>query len=146
MINHLLFTILATIQKFEDLEIWQLARQLAKDIFLLRKTPQLYKDFSLKDQMNRSAGSIMDNIAEGFGRGSRLEFVQFLSIATGSADELKSQLYRCLDKEYISEPDFKNYYEQTNAVYKKTNGFIKYLNASVIKGTKFKERITNLKK
>lgn len=93
---------MATIQKFEDLEIWQLARELAKEIFILTQTDKLSGDFSLKDQMNRSAGSIMDNIAEGFGRGSRLEFIQFLNISTGSADELKSQLYRCLDREFIS--------------------------------------------
>jgi four helix bundle protein len=136
---------MATIQKFEDLEIWQLARQLAKEIFQLTQGGKLSKDFSLKDQMNRSAGSIMDNIAEGYGRGSRLEFVQFLSITTGSADELKSQLYRCNDKNYITNKEFEFFYEKTNAVYKKTNGFIKYLNASIIKGTKFKERISTTK-
>jgi four helix bundle protein len=86
---------MATIQKFEDLEIWQLARILSKDIYTLSQTGKLAKDYPLKDQMNRSSGSIMDNIAEGYGRGSRLEFIQFLSISTGSADELKSQLYRC---------------------------------------------------
>jgi four helix bundle protein len=132
---------MATIQRFEDLEIWQLSRTLAKDIFLLAQTAKLAKDFSLKDQMNRSSGSIMDNIAEGYGRGSRLEFIQFLSISTGSADELKSQLYRCLDKEYIGKEKFDDLYEQANAVYKKVNGFIKYLNTSLVKGTKFKERV-----
>ena len=132
---------MSTIQKFEDLEIWQLARTLAKDIFVFSQTGKLAKDFSLKDQMNRSSGSIMDNIAEGYGRGSRLEFVQFLSIATGSSDELKSQLYRCLDKEYMNKELFDDLYEKTNAVYKKTNGFIKYLNTTLVKGTKFKERV-----
>ena len=131
---------MGTIQKFEDLEIWQLARVLAKEIFLLTQNGKLSKDFSLKDQMNRSSGSIMDNIAEGFGRGSRLEFIQFLSISTGSADELKSQLYRCFDKEYISKDIFDTLYEKTNAIYKKINGFIKYLNTTLVKGTKFKER------
>lgn len=131
---------MATIHRFEDLEIWQLARQLAKEIFELTLTPMLSKDFSLKGQMNRSAGLIMDNIAEGYGRASRLEFVQFLSISTGSADELKSQLYRRLDKRHITEDEFTSYSDKTNAVYKKTNGFIKYLNTSFIKGTKFKER------
>lgn len=131
---------MSTIQKFEDLEIWQLARVLAKDIFLLTQNGKLSKKFSLKDQMGRSSGSIMDNIAEGSGRASRLEFIQFLSISTGSADELKSQLYRCLDKEYISKDIFDTLYEQTNAIYKKINGFIKYLNTTLVKGTKFKER------
>ena len=132
---------MGTILKFEELEIWQLSRELSKDIYHLSATGKLAKDFSLKDQMRRSAGSIMDNIAEGFGRGSRLEFIQFLSISTGSADELKSQLYRCLDNEYIDQVKFEGLYEKSNAVYKKINGFIKYLNATLIKGTKFKERI-----
>lgn len=131
---------MSTIQKFEDLEIWQLARVLAKDIFLLTQNGKLSKKFSVKDQMGRSSGSIMDNIAEGSGRASRLEFIQFLSISTGSADELKSQLYRCLDKEYISKDIFDTLYEKTNAIYKKINGFIKYLNTTLVKGTKFKER------
>ena len=132
---------MGTILRFEELDIWQLARTLSKEIFIITKTGELSKDFSLKDQMNRSAGSIMDNIAEGFGRGSRLEFIQFLSIATGSADELKSQLYRCLDKEYISKESFDDLYGKTNAVYKKANGFIKYLNTTLVKGTKFKQRV-----
>jgi four helix bundle protein len=137
---------MATILRFEDLEIWQLARELAKEIFILSKTGMLSKDFALKDQMNRSAGSTMDNIAEGFGRSSRLEFIQFLSIAAGSAAELQSQIYRCYDKEYMDEASFNDLAEKTNAVYKKTNGFIKYLNTSIIKGTKFKERVPTPKK
>ncbi|HMK05509.1 MAG TPA: four helix bundle protein [Ferruginibacter sp.] len=132
---------MSTIQKFEDLEIWQLARELGKEIHMLTQKDKLAKDFSLKDQMNRSSGSLMDNIAEGFGRGSRLEFIQFLSISTGSADELKSQLYRCLDKAYISNETFEELYEKTNAIYKKINGFIKYLNTTLVRGTKFKERL-----
>jgi four helix bundle protein len=137
---------MATILRFEDLEIWQLARELAKEIFILSKKGMLSKDFSLKDQMNRSAGSIMDNIAEGFGRSSRLEFIQFLSIAAGSAAELQSQIYRCYDKAYMDEASFNDLAKKTNAIYKKTNGFIKYLNASIIKGTKFKERVPTAKK
>jgi four helix bundle protein len=137
---------MATIMRFEDLEIWQLARALAKEVFVFTKTEKLSKDFAHKDQMNRSAGSIMDNIAEGFGRASRLEFIQFLSIASGSTTELQSQIYRCFDKEYMDEVYFNELAEKTNAVYKKTNGFIKYLNGTLIKGTKFKERVPTPKK
>lgn len=133
---------MATVHRFEDLEIWKLARQLSVDIFELTQTLPLSKDFSLKDQMNRSSGSIMDNIAEGFGRSSRLEFIQFLSISSGSATELLSQLYRCLDKKYISEERFNDLYEKANALYKKINGFIKYLNSSIVKGVKFKDRVS----
>ena len=85
---------MATIQRFEDLEAWQKARELAKQVYVISNTGKLSKDFDLKNQINRSCGSVMDNIAEGFGRGSRNEFTNFLSIAKGSSDETKSQLYR----------------------------------------------------
>lgn len=88
---------MATIRKFEDLDVWQLARQLSKEIKLLTDLDAFSKEFKLKDQMKRSSGSNMDDIAEGFDRNSRLEFINFLSIAKGSCGELKSQLYRCLD-------------------------------------------------
>ena len=120
--------------------MWQLARELASKIFNLTKTDKLSKDYKLKDQMNSSSGSIMDNIAEGFGRGSRLEFVQFLSIASGSADELKSQLYRCFDREYLSKNELDNLYELTDKVSRKTITMIAYLNQADIKGQKFKNR------
>ena len=72
---------MATVKRFEDLEIWQMARELENKVFEETQKGKLSKDYKLKDQMNSAAGSIMDNIAEGFGRGSRLEFVQFLSIS-----------------------------------------------------------------
>lgn len=131
---------MATILKFEDIESWQLARELNAEVFKLMQTEALSKDYALKNQINRSAGSIMDNIAEGFGRSSRLEFIQFLSISAGSADELKSQIYRCLDREYINEQTFQEFYERINIVSKKVNAFINYLNKSSLSGTKFKNR------
>src|SRR3954471_20147899 len=97
---------MATIKRFEDIEAWKLARELAKEVFKLTLIGRYSKDFKLKDQINSAAGSAMDNIAEGFGRGSRNEFVNFLSIAGGSLTEVKSQLYRALDREYISQQDF----------------------------------------
>jgi len=78
---------MATIRKFEDLIIWQIARQLNKEIIELIKTTELNRDFGLKDQIMRSSESVMNNIAEGFGRASKLEFIQFLSIARGSTNE-----------------------------------------------------------
>ncbi len=74
---------MATIKRFEELEVWQKARLLKNKIFQLMNESKLSKDFELKNQMNKSAGSVMDNIAEGFGRGSRNEFIQFLSISKG---------------------------------------------------------------
>jgi four helix bundle protein len=88
---------MATVRQFEDLEIWQLARELSKKVYILTFQEPLASDFRLKDQMRGSSGSIMDNIAEGFERSSRLEFINSLTISKGEIGELKSQLYRAFD-------------------------------------------------
>jgi four helix bundle protein len=97
---------MATIKKFQDLEVWQLARALNQAIFDLICGDAFVKDYALKDQINRSSGSIMDNIAEGFERGGNREFIQFLSIAKGSAAEVRSQLYRAMDRKYLEASQF----------------------------------------
>src|SRR5947209_10819164 len=120
---------MATIKRFEDMEIWKLARTLAKDIFeTYGSSPNFAKDFQLKNQVNDSTGSIMDNIAEGFERNSRYEFVNFLSYAKGSTGEVKSQLYRAFDRQYISREKFDQLYLQSDELAKKIASFIKYLN------------------
>lgn len=81
----------------------------------------------------------MDNIAEGFGRGSRREFINSLTYAKGELDELKSQLYRGLDIHYFTEQAFEEFYQQANVLEKKLTSFINYLNRSKIKGQKFRE-------
>ena len=131
---------MATIQKFQDLEIWQLARQLENEIFIIIKGEYLAKDFALKDQMNRSSGSIMDNIAEGFGRGGRNEFIQFLSISKASASELQSQLTRCFDRKYISKELFEKLDSLTLLVGNKIGALVRHLNLAEIKGQKFLNR------
>lgn len=136
---------MATIQKFQDLEIWQLARQLENEIFNLSKGGLLAKDFSLKDQMNRSAGSIMDNIAEGFGRGGRNEFIQFLSIAKASASELQSQIARCFDRKYIHILQFEKLDATTLLIGNKIGALIRHLNEAEFKGQKFLNRTTMTK-
>ena len=132
---------MATIKRFEDLEIWQLARELENKVFAETQKGNLSKDYKLKDQMNNSSGSIMDNIAEGFGRGSRLEFVQFLSISKGSANELQSQLHRSFDRKYISKEKFDELYNLADKCCSKIHSFMDYLNRSDIKGQKFVHRI-----
>ena len=82
--------------------VWQKARVLNQDIIKLTQLPAFDREWKLKDQIRRSSGSVMDNIAEGFGRMGNREFVNFLLIANGSASEVRSQLTRCLDQEYIS--------------------------------------------
>jgi 2-aminomuconate deaminase len=133
---------MGTIRRFEDLEIWQIARQLNKEIIELTRTSELKRDFGLKDQIMRSSESVMNNIAEGFGRASRLEFIQFLSISRGSANELKSQLIQSFDKKYCNENKFKNLITETEKLNNKTAAFINYLNYSSYKGLKFMNRET----
>ena len=83
---------MATLTKFEDIKAWQKARFFCNEIFVLCEETKLAKDYKLRDQVNGSSGSIMDNIAEGFGRGGNLEFIQFLEISHASACESQSQL------------------------------------------------------
>lgn len=130
---------MATINRFEDLEVWQKSRELCQKINSILLSEGLSKDFKLRDQMNGSSGSIMDNIAEGFDRDGKNEFKQFLSYSKGSSGELKSQLYRALDRKYISLEQFHLLYEETNLVSKMLGGFMKYLRDTDIRGQKFKE-------
>ena len=132
---------MATFKKLEDIESWQIAREISKEIYRLSKIGDFAKDFELKGQARASSGSMMDNIAEGFDRGSKNEFVQFLTIAKGSAGELKSQLYRAVDNKYISQTDFYNLYSETDKYSKMVAGLISYLNQSDIRGQKFKNRV-----
>ena len=137
---------MATIKNFTDLEVWQLANELEKKIYQQLNTGLLSKDLALKDQMNRSSGSITDNIAEGFGRGGRLEFIQFLSVARASASELQSQLIRCLNRNYISKDIYDELYELADKTGKKIGAFIKYLNESDKSGAKFQNRVSTNEK
>ena len=131
---------MATVQQFEDLEIWQLARKLYNKISEIAERLRKVKEFRFAEQIKSAAGSIMDNIAEGFERNSRLEFLNSLSISKGESGELKSQLYRAKDDNYLEENEFLELYEDTDKVSKKIASFIKYLNNSTIKGLKFKDR------
>jgi len=132
---------MATVYKFEDLEIWQLARNLYEKISALATQLRTAHEYRFAEQMKSAAGSIMDNIAEGFERSSRLEFVNSLGISKGESGELKSQLYRCLDDKYVTESKFHELYEDADKVQKKIANFVKYLNNSEIRGLKFKNRV-----
>jgi four helix bundle protein len=132
---------MATVNKFEDLLVWQKARILSKTIYKVLSSTELSKDFRMRDRMRGSVGSIMDNIAEGFDRGSRLEFLNALSIAKGETGELKSKLYKSLDVGYLSNEAFEKLYCDVDEVAKMLASFIEYLNKTEIRGVKFKDRI-----
>jgi four helix bundle protein len=128
---------MATINDFEDLEIWQLGREICQLVWNLFETTSLGKDYELRNQMNRSSGSIMDNISEGFERNGRREFINFLSYLKGSCGELRSQLYRALDRNHISKEEFEQLKDKTIIESKKIGAFMSYLVKSDIKGSKF---------
>jgi four helix bundle protein len=131
---------MATIKKFEDIEAWQRARVLCQKINQVAIETPLSKDYKLKDQINGSSGSVMDNIAEGFGRGGNTEFIQFLEIANGSVNEVQSQLYRILDRNYIHQSLFDELYSITEEIKGKLLRLINYLKTSGIRGPKYKDR------
>jgi four helix bundle protein len=115
------------IVQFEDIEAWQLARELARKVYRLTKKPRFAKDYGLKRQIQDAAGSSMHNIAEGFDSETNAEFIRFLRYAKRSCTEVQSELYLALDEEYISTDEFKDVYEQARKTRAAVYGFIKYL-------------------
>ncbi len=118
---------MATIKRFEEMEIWQLAKAQCAAFFKLEKNGHLAGRNALKDQMDRSSGSVMDNIAEGFDRHSRADFRHFLVIGRGSNAEFRSQLYRCQDRSIILEPEFQKLKEANEDLGIRIHHFINYL-------------------
>ncbi|WP_051107139.1 four helix bundle protein [Niabella aurantiaca] len=94
---------MSTIKKFEDQEIWQIAEKPPLRIFTASTDGAFLKDFRFRDQIRAASGSIMDNIAEGFERSSRLEFINFPGFAKGSCGAVQSQLHRAKNRLYITE-------------------------------------------
>lgn len=127
---------MANIKQFEDLEIWQMSRELCKDVYRITNYDLFNKDFRFRDQIRASSGSIMDNIAEGYERNGNKEFIQFLFIAKGSAGEVRSQLYRASDNNYISEKEFNDLHNKVINISKGISNFIQYLKKSDITGYK----------
>ncbi|MDC8002260.1 four helix bundle protein [Aequorivita todarodis] len=128
---------MAKIERFEDLEIWQLAREICKDVWNIIQNTSLQRDYKLREQINGASGSIMDNISEGFERDGNREFINFLSIAKASCGETRSQLYRCLDRNHIDEETFKRISEKAILNSRKIKSFMIYLKNSDRKGSKY---------
>ena len=129
---------MTTWKSFEDIEVWQLAREFCNDVHRIIQYNGLSTDYRLRDQINGSSGSIMDNIAEGFERDGTKEFIQFLSISKASSGESRSQLYRIYDRKYISETEFMELKQKTLNISGKISNLIKYLKQSGYRGTKYK--------
>jgi len=128
------------IEKFEDLEIWQEARTLSKIVFQLTRKGTFKNDFKLRNQVRGSCGSIMDNIAEGFERNGKGEFIQFLSIAKGSCGEARSQVYRAFDYNHITKDEFEDLIRGCIRLSKRISSLMEYLKKSSLQGSTYKER------
>ena len=128
---------MATYNSFEDLPVWRTAKDLAILIYKVTSQGKISRDYGLKDQIQRAAVSVSSNIAEGFERGTKQEFIQFLYIARGSCGELRSQLYIAKEIGYLNGEEFKKLCEATRKVSKQINGFIEYLKEAKILGQKF---------
>ena len=131
---------MATIGRFEEIVSWKESRKLNQLIGDLIDTGKFKHSYRLINQIEGSAGSIMDNIAEGFERGGNKEFIQFLYIGKGSCGELRSQLYRALDRRYILQEEFDSFSLQAMKISSLIQKLINYLETSETKGIKYKSK------
>ena len=128
------------IEGFEDLEVWQCARQLTADIYQLISQSPIARDFVFKNQLRKSALSILSNIAEGFERDGNREFVQLLSIAKGSSGELRAQLIAAFDQHYFEEASFIKLRDQVDHISRMLSNLSQYLTRSEMRGRKFHDK------
>jgi four helix bundle protein len=115
------------IERFEELEVWKLSRLFVRDIYLVSRSGMISKDYGFKDQIQRAALSIMNNIAEGFERKSSKEFLQFLFIAKSSCGEVRNMLYVGKDIEYFDDETYNRLFNESESISKSLGGFIQYL-------------------
>lgn len=128
---------MAHFNSFEDLEVYKEAILFCDDIWDIICNTPLQKDYKLREQINGSSGSIMDNIAEGFGRGGNKEFIMFLGFSRGSCNESKAQLLRCKRRQHISEERYLTLDMKAQNLIDQLSKFINYLKKSERKGSKF---------
>ena len=130
---------MAKADRFEDLIIWQQARKLTQGVYDITKSGDFRYDSRFVQQIRAAAGSVMDNIAEGFERDGNKEFIQFLYVAKGSCGEVRSQLYRAFDAGFINEETFTRMLNETLSLNKGILNFIKSLKSSAVTGTKYQK-------
>ena len=140
---------MATAKQFEDLSVWQEARWLVSTVYGMTKQRTFFADTGLREQIRRAATSTLSNIAEGFERGSRKEFIQFLNVAKASNAEVRAQLYVALDQRYVNESDFNAARNSSLTLSRRLSTFIRYLenyseNSRTRKGTPANRATFNL--
>lgn len=128
---------MAHYKSYQELETYKLAREICKDVLELIISTPLGNDFKFRDQINGSSASIIDNIAEGFGRGGNREFINFLSYSRGSGSETQLQLIRALDRKHIPQEAFDSLFEKTQIQIDQLSKFMNYLKNSDRNGPKF---------
>ena len=121
---------MTTFKAFEDIEAWQKARNLTREIYVVSNLGSFSKDYGFRDQIRRAGVSIMSNIAEGFERGGTREFIQFLSMAKGSSGEVRSQLYVAVDQGYIDKDTFEQLFKLATETSRMIGGLMNYLRKS----------------
>lgn len=133
---------MATITCFEEIESWKMAKELCKSLGSFIDQGRFGKSYRLIHQIEGSSGSIMDNIAEGFERGSRAEFILFLGYAKGSCGELRSQLYRAFDRNYLSQKEFEDFRLSVMNISGRIQKLLAYLQKSPIEGVRKRQTKT----
>ena len=129
---------MATIRRFEEIDAWKVAREMCLKIGTIIDEGSFKKSYRLIAQVESSSGSIMDNIAEGFERGTRAEFIQFLGYSKGSCGEFRSQLYRASDRKYLTQEQFDELYSLAIRVSAMLQKLIEYLQKTEVKGVRKK--------
>lgn len=134
---------MATFKTFEEIHAWQKAGELNQKVGSYIDSGRFKSNFRLANQIEGSAGSIIDNIAEGFERSGNREFLQFLYIAKGSCGEFRSQLYRAIDRSYVRREEFDELFALSKEIINRLQKLIDYLQTSELKGTKYKTSTDN---
>lgn len=129
----------ARVQEFEELHVYQQARDLTNQIYEITRQGSFSKDYGLANQIRRASVSIMSNLAEGFERGTNTEFIQFLFIAKGSCGEVRAQLAIAFDQKYLEEDTYQSLVDQCRRISGMLSNLITYLKSSKFKGSKFKK-------